>query len=133
MNQPSADLVHTLYTAETVLKAVFIPMALFGLPYSILVGCLASLIALYRVLKTFQVSREFLTRVVTNNHGQNLLYLTLGLMGSCNMLFFAPIMLFFGFGLVEFAKIRYPQSKYSHYVEEIRNDRQAIMDCKGKL
>ena len=56
-NQPSADLVHTLYTVETVLKAIFIPMSVLGLPYTIVVGCLASMIALYRVLKTIELSR----------------------------------------------------------------------------
>jgi len=48
-----------------------------------------------------------------NNHGQNIMYLGVGAVGSVNLLYYAPIMLFFAFGLTEYINQKYPNTKYS--------------------
>jgi hypothetical protein len=68
-----------------------------------------------------------------NNHGQNLLYLSFGAVGSVNYLYYAPIVLFFGYGIVEFLKIKYPQNGFNGYVDLIRNNKFFVFEAKGKL
>jgi len=58
-----------------------------------------------------------------NNHGQNIMYITLGMAGQVNYLFYAPIALFFGYGVAEYVKINYPSNKYILQVDMIRNNR----------
>ena len=68
-----------------------------------------------------------------NNHGQNILYITLGMAGHVNYLYYAPITLFFGYGVVEYVKINYPNNKYILQVDLIRNNRAEIFKTKGIL
>ena len=68
-----------------------------------------------------------------NNHGQNLLYLSFGMSGPVNYLYYAPIALFFLFGVAEYVNMRYPQTKYQKYVDMIRNNRAKIFETKGVL
>lgn len=90
-------------------------MSLFNLSFTLLAAFLASLIGILRVLKTPQLSLEYLTRVLSNNHGQNLFYILVGSIGFTNYLFYAPIALFFAYGIVEFIKIKYPQNALNTY------------------
>jgi len=57
-----------------------------------------------------------------NNHGQNILYISVGSMGFVNYLYYAPIVLFFAFNIVEFVKIKFPTSNFNAlYGDMIRN------------
>ena len=58
-----------------------------------------------------------------NNHGQNLLYISFGAVGYVNFLYYSPIVLFFGYGIVEYVKIKYPQNGFNGYVDLIRNSK----------
>ena len=91
--------INKLYTAETALKTAFIAMSLFNLNFTVLVAFLSSTIGILRVFKTIEFTKEFLQKVLMNNHGQNLMYLTFGFAGHVNYLFYAPITLFFGYGI----------------------------------
>lgn len=68
-----------------------------------------------------------------NNHGQNILYITFGATGHVNYLYYSPIVLFFGYGIVEYIKIKHPQFKYSNHIDMIRNNKFYIFEMKGKL
>ena len=68
-----------------------------------------------------------------NNHGQNLLYISFGSTGQINYLFYAPIVLFFGYGIAEYIKINYPGTQYIGYIDLIRNNRTLIFKTKGIL
>lgn len=65
-----------------------------------------------------------------NNHGQNLLYIILGIAGYNNYLYYAPIVLFFGYGIVEYIKINYPNNKYIFQIDLIRNNKAEIFKTK---
>lgn len=69
---------------------------------------------------------QYLQRVLANNHGQNLLWITLGGLGFINYLFYSPIVLFFAFGIVEFMRIKFPQSGLNAYGDIFRNNKNAI-------
>lgn len=133
MNIADTDLKTTFYNIETLLKAIFIVMSLFNLSYTLFVAFACSLIGVLRVCKNPQMTREYLTRVLMNNHGQNLLYILLGASGNTNYLYLSPIVLFFGFGVVEYIKIRYPVNKYSNYIEMIRNNKYFVFETRAKL
>jgi hypothetical protein len=105
----------SLYPYETLLKGLFIFMSLLNVDYTLLVAFLASLIGVLRVCKTPQFDLAYLTRVLSNNHGQNIFYITVGSIGFVNYLFYAPIVLFFAYGIVEFIKIKYPQNGLNVY------------------
>lgn len=105
----------SLYPYETLLKGLFIFMSLFNLNYTLIVAFIASFFGVLRVCKTPQFSLAYLTRVLSNNHGQNIFYITVGGMGSVNYLFYAPIVLFFGYGIVEYVNIKYPQHAINRY------------------
>jgi hypothetical protein len=68
-----------------------------------------------------------------NNHGQNILYIILGLNSSPNYLFYSPMVLFFGYGITDYLKITYPQNKYITQIDMIRSNRGAIFQTKGIL
>ena len=53
----SQQQLHNIYLAETGFKAAFIFMAIFNLSYTILIGFLASLCGLIRMLKTPQMNK----------------------------------------------------------------------------
>lgn len=89
----------TIYLAESAFKAAFIGMAVFNMSYTITVGLIASLCGLIRMLKTPQFSKDYLQRALMNNHGQNILYIGMGCVGHTNFLFFAPLILYFFYGL----------------------------------
>lgn len=89
-----------VYPIETGLKFLFIVMAIFNLNHTITVGFIASLLGLLRMLKTPQFNREYLQRVLMNPHGQNILYIGMGCIGYINFLFYAPLILYFGYSLV---------------------------------
>lgn len=108
-------------------------MSLFGLPYTLLTAFLASLIGILRVLKTPQFSKEYLSRVFMNNHGQNLMYITFGSMGYVNYLYYAPVALFFAYGIAEYVNLKMPQSSLARYANLARNNRAVIMEGKAKL
>lgn len=100
MNAFGSDIKTTFYNIETLLKALFMAMSLFNMSYTLFVAFTCSLIGVLRVCKNPQMTREYLTKVLMNNHGQNLLYIFLGASGKANYLYLAPMVLFFGFGVV---------------------------------
>lgn len=55
--QPQQQQLQTIYLVETGFKAAFIFMAILNLPYTILVGFLASLCGLLRMVKTPQLNK----------------------------------------------------------------------------
>jgi isoprenylcysteine carboxyl methyltransferase (ICMT) family protein YpbQ len=44
--------------------------------------------------------------VLTNSHGQNILYLGMGSLGVVNFLFYSPVILYFVYALVEFYNMK---------------------------
>lgn len=98
-NQPVATKIPPIYLAETAFKAAFIFMAVLNLQYTITVAFLASICGLIRMLKTPQFNKLYLQKVLMNNHGQNILYIGMGCVGNTNFLFFAPLILYFAYGL----------------------------------
>ncbi len=90
-------------------------MSLLNFNYTLVVAFLASLIGVLRVCKNPQLDMQYLQKVLANNHGQNLLWVTLGGIGFVNYLFYSPIVLFFGYGIVEFIRIKYPQNGFNAY------------------
>ena len=126
-----------IYMAETALKAAFIVVSIFNLSYTIVVGLLASACGLLRMLKTPQFNKQYLEKVLRNTHGQNILYLGMGCVGSTNFLFYAPLILYFSYGLCEFYnQITQPganSSKIREYVDQIRNNRFYFMETKSRL
>ena len=101
--------------------------------YTLLVAFASSFIGILRVFKTIEFSKDFLQKVLMNNHGQNIMYITFGISGSVNYLFYSPIVLFFGYGIAEYVNLNYPQNKYKNYVDMIRNNRGKIFETKGIL
>jgi hypothetical protein len=65
------------------------------------------------------------------------MYIGVGAMGFTNFLYYAPLMLFFVFGIAEFLNQKYPNTafsqKYMPYVNMIRNQKFYIMEGKAKL
>ena len=108
-------------------------MSPFNMSYTLFVAFASSFIGILRVFKTIEFSKDFLQKVLMNNHGQNLMYITFGISGSINYLYYSPIVLFFGYGIAEYVKINYPQNKYINYVDMVRNNRGKIFETKGIL
>lgn len=97
---PPAPKVPILYVVETIFKALFLVMSIFNLKYTLIVAFTASFAGLLRVCKTPQFNKEYLARAMLNNHGQNLLYISIGSLGFINYLYYAPIVLFFAYGIL---------------------------------
>ena len=87
---------------------MFIVMSIFNASFTLLVAFAGSLIGVMRVFKTIEFNKAFLQKVLLNNHGQNIMYITFGISGQVNYLYYAPIALFFGYGIAEYIKIKYP-------------------------
>ena len=87
-------------------------MSIFNTSFTLLVAFAGSLIGVMRVFKTIEFTKAFLQKVLLNNHGQNIMYITFGMSGQVNYLYYAPIVLFFGYGIAEYVKIKYPENKY---------------------
>ena len=131
-----AQNINTIYYVETCLKVLFIFMAIFNLPYTIIVGFLASLCGLLRIVKNPQLNREYLQKALMNPHGQNILYIGMGCMGQSNFLFFAPLILYFFFALAEFYNQKMPGAispKVNDLVNQIRQHRWTFMESKSRL
>lgn len=127
----STNLVNIAYPIENYLKLLFIPMAIINAQGTVLVACIVTVMALLRVAKRPSFTKEYAQKVLLNNHGQNLMYLGLGVVGNTNLLYYAPLMLFFAFGFAEFINQKYPNTKYSPkympYVNLMRNQKFYIM------
>jgi hypothetical protein len=123
----------SLYPLETLLKGLFIFMSLFDMNYTLIVALAASLIGVFRVCKTPEFNQQYLSRVLSNNHGQNILYLMFGGVGYTNYLFFSPIALFFAYGIFEFVKIKFPANSLNVYGDKVRNSKAAIFQAKSIL
>jgi hypothetical protein len=108
-------------------------MSPFNIRFTLLTAFLASLIGLLRVLKRPQFSKEYLARVFQNNHGQNLLYVSFGSMGFVNYLYYAPIAIFFAFGVSEFIKIKFPSSGFNYYGDLLRYNKYYVYEGKGRI
>jgi len=105
----------------------------FNIPYTLLTAFLASLVGLLRVLKTPQLNKEYLAKLFQNNHGQNLLYVSLGSIGFVNYLYYAPIVIFFGYGIIEFIKINFPAHGFNYYGDLIRNNKFYVYEARGRI
>jgi hypothetical protein len=68
-----------------------------------------------------------------NNHGQNLLYITFGSLGFVNYLYYAPIALFFFYGIAEYINMKHPTASISQYTGIIRNHRFYIMEGRCRI
>ena len=108
-------------------------MSLLNLPLTLMVALAASVLAVLRVCKNPSASQLYIQRVLATNHGQNLLYIATGMIGFTNYLFYAPIVIFFAYAVVEFVKIKYPLSGMSAYADIIRNNKNAVLECKAYL
>jgi preprotein translocase subunit Sss1 len=95
-----SPLVKIFYPIETALKLIFVVITPFNLPFTLITAFLASVIGLLRVAKKPQFNKEYLAKVLMNNHGQNILYVSFGAIGFTNYLYYSPIVLFFAFGVV---------------------------------
>lgn len=95
-----APRVPILYIVETIFKVFFLVMSIFNLKYTLVVAFTASVAGLLRVCKTPQFNKEYLAKAMMNNHGQNLLYVSIGSLGFINYLYYAPIVLFFAYGIL---------------------------------
>lgn len=126
-------LINKLYSVETFIKVVFIATSPFNMFLTLFLGVVASGIGILRVFKTPQMNKQYLQKVLMNNHGQNILYISFGIAGRVNFLFYAPICLFFAYGIAEYVKINYPQNKYMNYVDMVRENRAKIFETKGIL
>ena len=109
----SSQLVNIFYPIENALKLIFIPMAVLNTNGTVLVAFLVTLIAILRICKRPQFNKEYAQKVLLNNHGQNLMYIGIGAMGFTNFLYYAPLILFFAFGVAEYINQKYPVTKYS--------------------
>ena len=96
------------YLIESALKFVFIFMAIFNMNFTMTVGFIASFLGMIRMLKAIEFSKMYLQSVLMNPHGQNILYIGMGAIGYSNFLFYAPLILYFGYGLVELYNIKFP-------------------------
>lgn len=65
------------------------------------------------------------------------MYIGLGAMGTVNLLYYAPLILFFVYGFSEFLNQKYPtgrfSEKYMPYVNLMRNQKFYVMEGKAKL
>lgn len=65
------------------------------------------------------------------------MYIGMGAMGEVNFLFYSPLIVFFGFGIVEFINQKYANTslsqKYMPLVNMIRNNKYYVMEGRGKL
>ena len=108
-------------------------MSLSSLPLTLFVALAASALAVLRTCKNPEASQAYLQKVLVNNHGQNLLYIASGMIGFVNYLYYAPMVVFFLYGIAEFVKIKYPQSGMAAYADLARNNKGAVLECKGYL
>lgn len=133
----SSQIVNICYPIENYLKLLFIPMAVINANGTIAIAFLITIMAILRVCKRPQFTKEYAQRVLLNNHGQNLMYIGIGAMGYTNFLYYSPLMLFFAFGFTEFVNQKYPNTKFSEkympYVNLMRNQKFYIMEGKAKL
>ena len=133
MSSGGSGLVGLSYPIETAFKVLFIVMAPFNIRFTLLTAFLASLMALLRVLKRPQFNKEYLAKVFMNNHGQNLLYISFGAIGFVNYLYYAPMILFFAFNVVEFLKIKFPNLSFNKYGDVIRLNKFWIYEGKCRI
>lgn len=108
-------------------------LSLFNFPYTLVVALAASALGVLRVCKNPSFSQAYLGVLLQNNHGQNIFYIVTGCMGFINYLYYAPLTLFFAYGIVEYIKISYPASAFNYYGDMVRANRQAVLECKGRL
>lgn len=128
-----SKLVAISYPIETALKVVFLFISPFNLQFTLVSAFLASLLGLLRVLKRPQFSKEYLGKVFMNNHGQNLLYISFGAIGFVNYLYYAPMVLFFAYNIVEFVKIKFPSLNFNQYGDVIRHNKFWIHEGKSRI
>lgn len=133
MSQSGSSIVNICYPIETALKFFFIVLCPFPVPYVLILAFLASLFAIFRVCKTPQFNKEYLAKILMNNHGQNLLYITFGAIGFTNYLYYSPMVLFFGFNIIEFIKLKMPQLAINKYGDLIRFNKWWVYEGKSRL
>lgn len=68
-----------------------------------------------------------------NNHGQNILYIAIGSLGFINYLYYAPIVLFFAFNIIEFIRLQFPTSSVNSYFDVIRHNKYYVYEGKCKI
>ena len=129
--QPGQFSFASLYPLETILKGLFIFMSLFNMNYTLIVAFAASLIGVFRVCKTPEFNQQYLSKVLSNNHGQNILYIMFVGVGFTNYLYYSPIVLFFAYGVIEFVKIKFPANSFNTYGDRIRNNKAVIFQTKS--
>ena len=68
-----------------------------------------------------------------NNHGQNILYSSFGAIGFVNYLYYAPIVLFFCYGVIEFLRLKLPDLAFNRYGDLIRHNKWWVYEGKCRL
>ena len=68
-----------------------------------------------------------------SSHGQNLFYILSGVSGKTSYLYLSPMVLFFGYGIVEYIKIKFPVNGYSDHIDMVRSNKYFIFETKTKL
>ena len=128
-----SPLVKVFYPLETALKLIFIVISPFDLPFTLVTAFAISVIGLLSVAKMPQFNKEYLARVLMNNHGQNIIYVSFGAIGFTNYLYYAPMVVFFAFGVIEFLRLYFPSSKLSTIFDPIRMNKWWIYEGKCRL
>ena len=125
------------YLVESALKLVFIVMAIFNMNFTMTVGFIASFLGMIRMWKAVEFNKMYLQKILMNPHGQNILYIGMGAIGYSNFLFYAPLVLYFGYGLIELYNMKFPNEKANPklkpYIDSIRNNKFYIMEGKSRL
>jgi hypothetical protein len=129
----SRTLINTFYLVETILKGLFLVMSPLNLRWTLTAAFFASLIGVIRVLKRPQFNKEYLAKFFMNNHGQNLFYIAFGALGFINYLYYAPIALFFFYGIAEYINMKFPTATISQYTAIIRHHRFYIMEGRCRI
>lgn len=62
-----------------------------------------------------------------------MLYISIGSLGFINYLYYAPIVLFFAYNIVEFIKIKFPASSFNAYGDVIRYNKFYVYEGKCKI
>lgn len=120
------------------MKAVFIVSPLLLSSYSTTIALVVCLMAVYRRQKRVEFSRQFLSEVLKNEYGLDILFI-LCFMGqsSKSIFFYAPLIIHFVTGINEYLAIFWKDSsllaKYPTVVPGIKSMRKGLLVLKSKL
>ena len=134
----NSDTLNKLYKVETLLKVVFIVSPLLLPSYSLIIAVVVCLMAVYRRQKRIEFSRQYLSEVLKNEYGLNLLFiLSFVSQSSKSLFFYGPLVIHFLTGINEYISIFWKDSsllaKYPSVVPSMKGMRGQLMVMKSKL